>query len=211
MVQDLTIEDLARQSGLSLRTLRYYIQEGLLPGPDTAGKYASYSQEHLEHLAMIKRLKRLHLPLKEIRHLLSNMTPEDMRRILKYQDEIKFNIHDENQIYESPEQGGENRSSALEYIRDLEGRQARFRSLSGSPSVPASPQNSQPPLEMPEVRKPDSMEQPDQERWTKIILGEGVELNIREDKNRKNHKEIEELIKISASLFGGNKNRRNEK
>ena len=203
MVQDLTIEDLAQQSGLSLRTLRYYIQEGLLPGPDTAGKYASYSQQHLDHLAMITRLKNLHLPLKEIRHLLSNMSSEDMRRILDYQDVIHFNIRDEfGSINPDPALSG-GKTSALEYIRNLEQRQSGFRSVAGSPSIPAAPQTYQAQSENYQVKESARIYQPNKEQWTKVVLGDGIELNIREEIARKFRGEIDELIKKAADLFSG--------
>ena len=59
---ELTIEELANQSGLPLRTLRFYIQEGILQGPDTRGKFARYSQQHLDRIELIRRLKDLRTP-----------------------------------------------------------------------------------------------------------------------------------------------------
>jgi DNA-binding transcriptional MerR regulator len=203
MVQDLTIEDLAQQSGLSLRTLRYYIQEGLLPGPDTAGKYASYSQQHLDHLAMITRLKHLHLPLKEIRHLLSNMSTEEMRRILDYQDELHFSIQDEFDSIKPNSVKSAGKTSALEYIRDLEQRQTGFRSVAGSPPLPAAPQANRAGSEDYQVKESARFYQPNKERWTKIVLGEGIELSIREEIARKSRNEIDELIRMAAGLFSG--------
>ncbi|MBM3138276.1 MAG: MerR family transcriptional regulator [Chloroflexi bacterium] len=206
MVQDLTIEDLAQQSGLSLRTLRYYIQEGLLPGPDTAGKYASYSQQHLDHLAMITRLKNMHLPLKEIRHLLSNMSVEDMRRILDYQDAIQLNIQDENVFPKQVSPIPGEKTSALEYIRDLEQRQTGLRSVAGSPSIPAAPQVYQNQSENYPLKGPAKTYQPNKERWTKVVLGDGIELNIREEIARRFRGEIDELIRMAADLLSGKEN-----
>ena len=53
MDDDLTLEELAKLSRMPLRTLRYYITEGLLIGPDTRGKNASYPRLNLERLEMI--------------------------------------------------------------------------------------------------------------------------------------------------------------
>ena len=36
MTDELSIDDLANHSGLSVRTLHYYMQEGLLPGQTSA-------------------------------------------------------------------------------------------------------------------------------------------------------------------------------
>lgn len=200
MVQELTIEDLAKLSNLSLRTLRYYIQEGLLPGPNTAGKYASYSQEHLDYLSMIQRLKRLHLPLKEIRHLLSNMTPEDMSRILNYQDQIHLSVQDAVDSYNILSEN-EEPSSALDYIRNLEQRQTRLRSVTGSPSIPAAPQMSQPAREDDRVKQHAKLNLTERESWTRIIINEGIELNIKEKEALKYRREIGELINFAKKIF----------
>src|SRR5690242_10862011 len=54
--QTYTIEELAEQVGTPVRTIRFYIAEGLLSGPGTRGKAASYSGEHLLRLRLIRRL-----------------------------------------------------------------------------------------------------------------------------------------------------------
>ena len=130
----LSIEDLARHSGLSVRTVRYYMQQGLLPGPDTAGKYASYSHRHLDHLAMVQRLKRLHLPLKEIQHLIANMSPGDMQQLLAMQDTMAFKrlARRDDEVLYNREEG---LSSAKDYIGGLARRQARVKRIAESPSV----------------------------------------------------------------------------
>ena len=51
----LHIEDLAREAGVSARTVRYYISRGLLPGPVMMGRKAHYTQVHLEVLRGIVR------------------------------------------------------------------------------------------------------------------------------------------------------------
>ena len=83
MNTELTLEDLAKLSKMSIRTLRYYIQEGLLPGPDTRGKFASYSREHLARIKMIKRLKDKYLPLQQIKQLLDNMSEDDIHQMMQ--------------------------------------------------------------------------------------------------------------------------------
>lgn len=51
------IEELARLSGLSIRTIRYYQTEGLLGAPARDGKSAVYSSTHLDDLNKIKEAK----------------------------------------------------------------------------------------------------------------------------------------------------------
>jgi DNA-binding transcriptional MerR regulator len=183
--EQFTIEDLARRSGLSVRTVRYYIQQGLLPGPDTAGKYASYSQRHLDHLRMVQRLKGLHLPLKQIQHLIANMSREDMHQLLHMQDKMalkKLSIKEETH-------GIDGISSAVDYIEGLAGRQARVKHIAESP--PAYAQTHQ---GLPQSQQP--------ERWSKIRLAEGVELSVREQESRALRDEINQLIAAARTIFG---------
>lgn len=52
----LGIEDLCRLTGLTRRTVRFYIQKGLLEKPFGEKKGAWYSQDHLARLARIREL-----------------------------------------------------------------------------------------------------------------------------------------------------------
>lgn len=76
-----TISDLAKQAGVTPRTIRYYTAEGLLPPPDTRGRYAHYGPEHLRRLAQISQLKADYLPLSVIRERLGNPEPNLSRQI----------------------------------------------------------------------------------------------------------------------------------
>lgn len=67
----LDLTGLADRAGVSVRTVRYYIQQGLLPKPEARGPGAHYTEEHLDRLLLIKRLQREHLPLAEIRRVLN--------------------------------------------------------------------------------------------------------------------------------------------
>ena len=72
----LDLTGLADRAGVSIRTVRYYIQQGLLPKPEARGPGAHYTEEHLDRLLLIKRLQREHLPLAEIRRVLDSSAGE---------------------------------------------------------------------------------------------------------------------------------------
>lgn len=72
----LDLTELADRAGVSIRTVRYYIQQGLLPKPEARGPGAHYTEEHLDRLLLIKRLQREHLPLAEIRRVLESSAGE---------------------------------------------------------------------------------------------------------------------------------------
>lgn len=67
----LKIGDVARRTGMSLRTIRYYESLRLVqPEARTAGGQRLYSERQCQRLAMIRDLRTLSVPLREIRALL---------------------------------------------------------------------------------------------------------------------------------------------
>src|SRR4051794_41246939 len=53
---ELDIDELARQGGTTVRTVRMYQEKGLLPAPLRRGRKASYRMEHLTRLRLVQRL-----------------------------------------------------------------------------------------------------------------------------------------------------------
>ena len=78
----LTLGELTAAADVSVRTVRYYIAEGLLPPPEGSGPGSAYTQGHLERLRLIQRLKEAYLPLKEIRRRLSGLSDDEVRSLL---------------------------------------------------------------------------------------------------------------------------------
>jgi DNA-binding transcriptional MerR regulator len=66
------IGDLADLGGVSRRTVRYYVQEGLLPTPHGVGRGNHYGPEHLEQLLKVKTLQEGGRSLDEIRRALNH-------------------------------------------------------------------------------------------------------------------------------------------
>ena len=71
---ELSLADLASESGLTERTIRYYISRGLLEGPARGGRDAFYTNEHLKRLREIQRNQRQGRTLTEIERL--STTPQ---------------------------------------------------------------------------------------------------------------------------------------
>ena len=79
--REYSIGELADLAGVSTRTIRYYVSEGLLPPPVAAGPNSRYTNAHLDQLAIINHLKEQYLPLKEIRRrLIGHNAPEASSR-----------------------------------------------------------------------------------------------------------------------------------
>jgi DNA-binding transcriptional MerR regulator len=65
------IGEVAEKVGLSLRTVRYYEEVGLLaPLERTEGGFRLYGQAHVDQLLLIKQMKPLGLSIEEMRTLL---------------------------------------------------------------------------------------------------------------------------------------------
>ncbi len=82
------INELAKEAGVTVRTIRYYMDQGLLPPPTPSGRYAHFSQQHLDRLRLIRKLKELHLPLEEIKRILDTTPPEEIEQLLSDQDDF---------------------------------------------------------------------------------------------------------------------------
>lgn len=81
-VGEVTIAELAEEADVTPRTIRYYVEQGLLPPPGR-GRIAEYTEEHLQLLGLIARLKRHYLPLEEIRDMLQRLSREEIEELLR--------------------------------------------------------------------------------------------------------------------------------
>jgi DNA-binding transcriptional MerR regulator len=77
------LAELAAATGVSSRTIRYYIAEGLLPPPEGVGPAAVYSAAHSDRLALIATLKGRYLPLREIAQRLKALDDAGVRAALR--------------------------------------------------------------------------------------------------------------------------------
>lgn len=67
---DLTIDELARETGFTVRNVRSHQTRGLLPGPEMRGRVGYYGDEHVERLRLIQQLQEDGLPLRLVERLL---------------------------------------------------------------------------------------------------------------------------------------------
>jgi DNA-binding transcriptional MerR regulator len=67
----LSVGELAELGGVTRRTVRYYVQEGLIPAPLGVGRGDHYSEQHLDRLLRVKEMQEEGLPLGEIRERLT--------------------------------------------------------------------------------------------------------------------------------------------
>lgn len=68
---ELTIDELAAQTGVPSRTIRFYQAKGVLPAPKKRGRVAVYDESHAERLRIVAELQDKGLRLRAIRELVS--------------------------------------------------------------------------------------------------------------------------------------------
>lgn len=135
------LDELAERADVSPRTIRYYVQRGLLAPPVFRGRDTAYGEGHLLRLRLIKRLQdERFLPLDAIAAELEAKGDDEVRAMLDRLDRSERKPSDLREPpLGAPAGGGPYR--------------ARPRPLGRASS----------------------------ERWVRVELADGVELNVRED------------------------------
>ena len=72
-----SLEELAGLSGFPTRTIRFYIQEGVVDRPEGIRRGAWYEHRHLEQLLAIRRWQAAGLSLERIRELVRRRADDD--------------------------------------------------------------------------------------------------------------------------------------
>jgi DNA-binding transcriptional MerR regulator len=190
--EKLLIHDLANRAGVTVRTIRYYTNEGLLPQPDIHGKFAYYTEDHLRRLELIRRMKEAYLPLREIRLAMSGLSDEEVQNRLAEQstDPPTRNMVQDSSLVASETGGG-----ALDYIARLLDRQSTMC----SPGEHA--QGTQPGLNQNSARIPPWNISVEGDIWRRIELAPGVELHIREQNQVPSTRTIQHIRDSVQSLL----------
>jgi DNA-binding transcriptional MerR regulator len=68
--KELTIDELARETGMTVRNIRAHQSRGLLPPPEVRARTGYYGREHVARLELIQQLQANGYNLAAIRHLL---------------------------------------------------------------------------------------------------------------------------------------------
>jgi len=83
----MTVGEVAKKTGVTVRTLQYYDKEGLLqPASQTEGGFRLYSYKEIVKLRQIQSLKSLGFSLADIKNRLPKLdTPEEVAKVLEEQ------------------------------------------------------------------------------------------------------------------------------
>lgn len=179
------LPELATRSGVSIRTVRYYIQQGLLPSPEARGPGAHYTEEHLDRLLRIKRLQRDHLPLAEIRRLLDSSASEG-KPPATAKDYISEVLRGETSTH-LPE------GPAILVGR---GRSTRVMDATLSVSEEAISYDSTATSSQSIANKP-----PTRSQWERLTLAQDIELHVRRPLSRHLNKKLERLLESAREIL----------
>src|SRR5690242_21283135 len=75
------LTELAEAAGVSPRTVRYYVQRGLLPAPPFKGPDTVYGEDQLVRLKAIRVLQARFLPLDAIQVELLRLGPDELKAL----------------------------------------------------------------------------------------------------------------------------------
>lgn len=183
-----SIEELAQQVGVSPRTVRFYIGEGLLSGPGSRGKAATYGDEHLLRLRLIRRLTERHVPLSDVRDLLGRLSNDEARTLLAQEDQHATELE---RAARSP--------SPQQYVAKLLGQaraaQQGAAQRAASPALPPAPSpvptqerphrlaayaaaSPQPPMQVRETSGQAGAPESEPATWQRYELAPGLELHV---------------------------------
>jgi DNA-binding transcriptional MerR regulator len=166
------LQELCTEAGVTPRTVRYYIQQGLLPAPEPQGPSTRYGQGHLDRLRLIRDLQAEHQPLAVIRQRLEELGDEDVRRLVR-----KL----------SPSRPP---SSAVDYVRSVLGETAP-RYSSRQASLPELARSAFPVRSATPVRA----------QWERLSIAPDVELHVRRPLTRENNRRVEKLLALARQIF----------
>jgi len=174
----LSIDDLARAAEVPVRTVRYYISEGLLPGPGARGRAATYDDEHLARLRLIRLLVEQHVPLAEVRERLARLSAAEVESLLRAE---------------------QRREAALRRASDGSPREYISGLLNQAHRPPPAPASAPERLPSPHALSADAAAPPSWQRWE---LAPGVELHVRADVLRDHVALVQRIIDISRTAPG---------
>lgn len=175
--QMMGIAELAGQAGVTLRTIRYYVAEGLLPPPTGVGPNRVYTEEHLHRLRAIRHLKSAFLPLSEIRRRLGAMSSEELERLA-----------------DQPEPSS---TSAFDYLASvLPGTTASSTSV-----LPAMASPDREPASKQRRPRSTTSSPAAESVWHRVVLAPGVELHYQRSGDHRRDQAISHVIKRAVSFF----------
>jgi len=179
--EEFDLQDLCRSVDVTVRTVRYYVQQGLLPSPGQ-GSRPRYHRGHLDRLRLIKQLQRHHWPLAEIRRGLETLDDPSVASLIEPLDAGEPDASSPSAPREpAPGRGGVSRSAWLASPSPTP-EAATWRDAGLSDHDRSVPRRSQ---------------------WERIVVAPDVELHVRRPLSREEGRRVERLLEAAQAIFDG--------
>jgi DNA-binding transcriptional MerR regulator len=180
-VAEFDLKTLCDDTGVSPRTVYFYVQQGLLPPADGAGRGAKYSEVHRDRLRLIRQLQDQYLPLAEIRKHIEGLSQQELSRLAE----------DTDSRAQPPQH------SAAEYIRSVlsgQGTPDTARAARNSLSARGTPPSSSPSTS-------GHVSPGERSQWERIALAPEIELHVRRPLSRVMNRKLERLLEFARALM----------
>lgn len=178
MSKSLDIRTLSEDTGINVRTIRYYLSENLLPPPLGRGPAASYDAGHRDRLLLIRRLQDEHQPLAAIRDQLEALDDAGVAEIL---------------TRAAPNQPAPGPESAQDYVNRILG--------TGPKPTPATASSRD--VSSTDKAAASRRDTPARSTWERITLHPDIELHVRRPLARADQRRLDALLEHARRLFTG--------
>src|SRR4029453_542462 len=116
--EQLTIDELARRTGMTVRNIRAHQSRGLLPPPDVRGRTGYYGPEHISRIGLIRELQADGFTLEAMPRLLDSAGGSS-EEVLRFTRAVKAPFEDEEPQIISPEELAERYGDAGDKAPEL--------------------------------------------------------------------------------------------
>jgi DNA-binding transcriptional MerR regulator len=175
----------------SIRTLRFYMSQGLLDKPLAyEGRTALYGYRHLLQVVVIKYLQANHIPLRKIQEMLQGLGNKDLEGLLELSgrtwgaEDSQLPVHQGSPLGEAPSKSAGGPGLAFPLMQGI--LKSKFKSL------PLQTKNGF------EAREPEAdifnKSRSKQISWRRLEVEPGVELHLREDIKVKTGNQLDVLL-----------------
>jgi DNA-binding transcriptional MerR regulator len=175
------IKAICDESGVTARTVHFYIQQGLLPSASSQGPGARYNDGHLARLKLIKLLQKEHLPLSEIRRRIEALDDAKVEGLVREHHSRK------------PASG----STAVDYIRSV---LSGTRALYSQDTARTLTSRIGPILGEQEAHH-NVNRLSERSQWERILLAPDIELHIRRPLARSQNRKVDEIIQYARETL----------
>jgi DNA-binding transcriptional MerR regulator len=183
-----TINDLSELTGYSRRTIRYYIQEGLLDSPAGRGKGGFYFESHLLQLHLIKKLQESGMSLSSIAKYIEKGYKYKEKPHSNY-TETGSNLVSSENLLPTAKKRLDMMKMKIDKILEKETLRSSKVKMGMEDFIFEENFYASPPKSSRDV-------------WAKYEIAPGLEISVRRDIEEKQKRKIDDIIRVAMEILG---------